>query len=205
MSLTGNPIDDPAFIHPPKDPLLLLQKWLERADKLGINEPRGFVLSTINHSGMPSSRVVLLKACDEKGVIFATSEESAKGKDLESDPRCAGTLWWREIIQQVNFAGRAIKLSEEISDKIFHERTREAQAVAAISKQSAPLRDEKEFKDKLLSLVNAKSKIERPKGWHAYHLIIESIEFWQESKDRVHKRLRYNLVNGLWSYQKLQP
>jgi len=206
MSLTGNPqLTESGLDHPPNNPLFLLHQWLETADRIGVNEPRGFVLSTISNSGRPSTRVVLLKASDQSGIIFTTNQQSAKGKDLESNPCSAGTFWWRETIQQVNFIGKVTQLSKEISDKLFEERTREAKAVAAISKQSSLLTDEKELRDKILKLIHSKSKIERPKEWNAYYLILETIEFWQGSKDRFHKRLRYDLVNNSWQHQKLQP
>ena len=205
MSLTGNPILSHSEFDPPNNPLVLLDTWLKTADNLKVSEPRGFVLSTIDTSGRPSSRVVLLKASDEKGIIFTTSKESAKGKDLEFNPWAAGTLWWKETIQQVNFTGQVSRLSEKVADNIFQERTREAQAVSAISKQSAHLRNEDALKEQVFGLINAKNKIERPENWIAYHLILESIEFWQGSKDRFHKRLRYDLTDGSWHYCRLQP
>jgi len=205
-TLTGDPtLVESGFDDPPSNPLVLLNKWLQTADKLGVNEPKGISLSTVDGYGRPSSRVVLLKDCDERGVIFGTSQESAKGKDLEVNPWAAGTLWWRETVQQVNFQGRVVKLSPEISDQMFGERTRDAQAIAVISKQSAVLDDESELRSKVSQLVSTGEKILRPKGWHGYHLAIESIEFWHGSKDRFHKRLRYDLIDKSWNYKRLQP
>lgn len=204
-SLTGNPaLANSGFDTPPSNPLLMLQKWLEVADKL-VNEPRSLVLSTVDISGRPSSRVVLLTDCDNGGIIFGTSSNSAKGKDLQTNTWAAGTLWWRETVQQINFRGKAIKLSKEKSDEMFQARPREGQAVTVISEQSAPLIDEKELKNKVLKLINTNEKIPRPEKWRGYHLAIESIEFWHGSKDRFHKRLLYDLVNGSWHYQCLQP
>lgn len=213
MTLTGNStLADLDFDAPPPSPLILLEKWLDVAEKLEVNESKGFVLSTVSSEGKPSSRVVLLKGCDEKGVIFSTSQNSRKGRDLERNPYAAGTLWWRETIQQVNFSGFVEKLSKEISDKLFQERTRQAQAVAAISSQSAPLTDAQELRNKIEKLIKSNSTIDRPAEWHAYHLAIESIEFWQGNPDRFHKRLRYDLArNGLdspntsWRFHALQP
>ncbi len=197
MTLEGSStLIDLGFDAPPKNPLFLLQKWLEIAERVGVNEPRGMVLSTVNGLNHPSSRVVLLKECDEKGVIFGTSQTSAKGKDLESNPWAAGTLWWRETLQQVNFQGQVMRLSNEKSDELFYAKTREAQAVTALSCQSTPMADEREMRDKISSLIKTNEKIKRPAEWLAYHLASESIEFWHGSKDRFHKRLRYDQVNG---------
>ncbi len=206
MTLTGNPtLADSGFDNPPSNPLLLLDKWLKSADHLGVREPRGFVLCTVNQALQPSSRVVLLKGSDEQGIIFTTSSESGKGKDLKANPQAAGTLWWRETIQQINFSGKVVELPPEIADKIFQERTREAQAVTALSKQSAPLFDEKKLRDDILTLVNTKDPIKRPPGWLAYHLIVEFIEFCQGDKSRFHQRLRYQLKQGSWHHQLVQP
>lgn len=204
-SLTGNAaLVDSGLDKPPSNPLLLLQKWLEMADKL-VNEPRSLVLSTVNKFNRPSSRVILLTDCDDTGILFGTSDSSAKVRDLQTNPWMAGTLWWRETIQQVNFYGIVTPLSNEKSDNMFQARPREGQAVTVIAKQSTPLLDEHKLRSEVLALIHSKEKIQRPDWWHGYHLKIESIEFWHGSPDRLHKRLRYDLTNNSWQHQYLQP
>jgi pyridoxamine-phosphate oxidase len=206
QSLTGNPhLIDPGFQDPPASPLLLFQRWLEEAERLEVKEPRALVLSTANKLGRPSSRVVFLRTCDETGIIFATGENSAKGQELASNPWAAGTLWWPESVQQINFQGQAFPLPPEKSDEIFQSRTREAQSVAATSQQSSPLTDEADLKRQVTQLINSTGKIDRPQDWHAYHITIETIEFWHGSTDRFHKRLSYELINKVWRHQYLQP
>lgn len=206
QSLTGNPnLIDPGFNDPPANPLLLFQKWLEEAERLAVKEPRALVLSTSNKLGHPSSRVVFLRTCNETGIIFATGEKSAKGQELAANPWAAGTLWWPESVQQINFQGQAHRVSPERSDEIFQSRTREAQSVAVVSQQSAPLTDEADLKHQAAKLMNSTTKIDRPQDWHAYHLAVETIEFWHGSTDRFHKRLRYDLANNVWCHQYLQP
>lgn len=193
------------FDHPNPNPLELLKQWLDEAERLRVNEPRGLVLSTVNVSNKPSSRVVLLKEVDKTGIIFASSDASQKGKDLMINSFAAGTLWWRETMQQINLQGHVAKLCEKISDKIFQERTREAQAIAVISQQSASMYHEDVLRSQQLKLVSQHGTISRPDSWHAYHLTIQSIEFWHGSPDRFHKRLRYEQADNIWKYQKLQP
>jgi len=205
-TLTGNPdLVISGFDCPPDSPLDLLQSWLQTADLLKISEPRGLVLSTVNDEGIPSSRVVLLKTADEKGVTFASSETSQKGRDLQTNPIAAGTLWWRETMQQINFQGTVTKLANNISDEIFKERPPEAQAVATISTQSAPMTNEQSLRTEVLKLLTQSEPIPRPETWHAYHITIESIEFWHGSKDRFHHRLRYELNSNTWQHISLQP
>ena len=191
--------------HPPQNPLKLLQEWLEEAEILKIVEPRGMVLSTVDTDKKPSSRVVLLKTIDEKGVIFVSSETSKKGKDLQLNPMAAGTLWWRETMQQINFYGCVTKLPSDIADRLFDERRRESQAVAAVSHQSSPLINEHDLRQQVIELVNAPGNIKRPECWQAYHIAIEEIEFFYGSQIRFHNRLRYGLIKGVWAHQRLQP
>lgn len=205
-TLTGNPhLIDPGFDCAPENPLHLLQSWLKTADHLRIIEPRGLVLSTVDCQGNPSSRVVLLKTVDQAGVIFASSSISQKGQDLDTNPRAAGTLWWRETLQQINFQGHVQKLPPPVSDDIFNERTREAQAVASLSIQSTPLTNEKDLRGRVSQLVNQQDPIARPNTWHGYHITLNTIEFWHGGQDRFHNRLRYELINGMWTRQRLQP
>jgi pyridoxamine 5'-phosphate oxidase len=205
-TLTGNPtLVKPNFDTPPANPLIMLKEWLEEAERLGIVEPKGLILSTVNDHHHPSSRVVFLRACDEKGIIFATSENSFKGKELASNPWAAGTLWWRETLQQINFQGHVVQLSKEKSNEIFQARTREAQCVAVVSHQSAALAQEEVLQNEFQHLMSTKEKINRPEDYFAYHLVIETIEFWHGGLDRLHKRLRYERVNDAWLSQKLQP
>lgn len=206
LTLTGNPnLVSASFDMPPDLPMQLFQKWMAEAERLKIIEPRGLILSTVNSSNKPSSRVVLLKSIDNKGVVFATSSKSQKGKDLENNAFVAGTLWWRETMQQINFQGCVMRLSDEISDAMFKERPRAAQAVASILHQSAPMVNEKSLRKATTQLVQKSNPISRPKTWYAYHIAIEDIEFWHGNKDRFHNRLRYTLKNGSWRHQKIQP
>lgn len=206
MTLTGNPtLVDPGFDDPLSNPFLLFQKWLKTAHEVNVCEPYAMVLATVNAAHHPSSRVVLLKEWDETGFIFGTNQESTKGKDLQLNPWFAGTLYWRETMQQINVHGQVIQLSKEKSDALFYARTREAQAVTALSHQSAFLTNEDALRNRVAELINSPNSIERPTTWHAYHLAIISIEFWHGGQDRFHKRLRYDLIDGTWKHQRLQP
>ncbi|MCX7353002.1 MAG: hypothetical protein NTW22_07055 [Proteobacteria bacterium] len=105
----------------------------------------------------------------------------------------------------INFQGTVTKLPHNISDEIFNERPLAAQAVATISTQSAPMTNEQKLRTEVLKLLTQQEPMSRPKTWHAYHIEIETIEFWHGSKDRFHHRLRYELKNKIWQHLKLQP
>ncbi|MEN8237318.1 MAG: pyridoxal 5'-phosphate synthase [Pseudomonadota bacterium] len=206
QTLTGDPtLVNPKLDMPPAEPMPLFQHWLEEADRVGVIEPRGFVLSTISWTGWPSSRVLLLKECNDAGIVFTTSERSQKGTELAANPKAAGTLWWRETMQQVSFQGAVHKLSPQRSDEIFRARPRPAQAVAVVSQQTDEIEDEKRMRREVKELLNKAGAIKRPETWHAYQLVVEMVEFWHGSSDRFHKRVRYDLVDGVWGYRRLQP
>ena len=205
-TLMGNP----ALIHSrfdelPYNPLDLLKNWFNDAIKFDVSEPGGLILSTVDRDGKPVSRVILLKNIDDTGVIFASSSNSKKGMDISKNTLVAGTLWWRETMQQVNFVGRAAKMQSSISDAIWSGRTREAQAVSVISDQSSVMVDEERIKQRVRDLVHSKTNIPRPETWHAYHITIQDIEFWLGSQDRFHHRVQYKLSNDVWHHQTLQP
>jgi len=206
-TLSGNPdLVDPGFKSPPNNPMDLLKIWLKCADRLNISEPRSLVLSTVNKTTLrPSSRVVLLKSCDDSGVIFSTSSLSTKGQEIEQHPITAGNLWWRETMQQINFQGFITKCSANISDEIFYARPRAAQAITTLSQQSQKLLDEATLRKKINTLAHSDTKIIRPDYFNAYHLAIDTIEFWHGSTDRFHQRLLYQLKNHTWSHKRLQP
>lgn len=205
-TLTGNPaLAHSGFDELPRNPLHLLQNWFHDAIRLNVSEPGGVVLSTVDGNGKPSSRVVLLKTIDDTGVIFASSSSSKKGMDISNNTSVAGTLWWRETMQQVNFMGCAVKMKPSISDEMWSERTREAQAVTTISDQSSAMVDEERIKQRIKDLINSKTNIPRPETWCAYHINIQDIEFWLGSQDRFHHRVQYKLNNDVWHHQKLQP
>lgn len=205
-TLTGNPaLAHSGFDELLHNPLHLLQNWFHDAIKLNVSEPGGLVLSTIDRNGKPFSRVVLLKSIDDTGVIFASSSNSKKGIDISHNASVAGTLWWRETMQQVNFVGCAAKMQPSISDEIWSGRTREAQAVTAISEQSAVMVDEELMRQRIKDLVHSKTNIPRTETWCAYHITIQDIEFWLDSQDRFHHRVQYKLNNDVWHHQKLQP
>lgn len=205
-SLSGNPdFMAQGFSDPPSNPISLLKLWLKDAESFGVSEPYGCVLSTVDSEHSSSSRVILVKEVNSEGVIFGTSSNSVKGKDMKSNNHVAGNFWWRETVQQINFSGIVTVLSKDRSDKLFQLRTRKAQAVAALSNQSATMEDEADLKLRVEKLANSNVCIQRPKHWHAYQIKIASIEFWQGSQDRFHKRLKYLFSENRWHHQRLQP
>ena len=224
MSLEGNSnLIQTNWSSPPSDPMDLMKDWIDRAIKVGVSEPSGMNLTTVDRAGWSRNRVVLVKELTEFSIIFGSSSTSDKGKDIDANPKVAGNFWWRESIQQIHFRGFAAIASTEKSDRLFESRSREAQAVALCSKQSQPLHSETDLKTRFEALSCSKQPLQRPATWNAYEIMPIEYEFWQGDATRLHKRLRYRLqipnidlskisnpyelelTQGKWIQQRLQP
>jgi pyridoxamine-phosphate oxidase len=205
-TLSGDaPAQAPEFDDPPDDALALLRDWIDRALVGEVREPLVLGLATCDAAGRPSSRTVLLKALDERGLVFTSHYRSRKGRDLEAVPYAAATLYWREISRQVNVSGRVERLTAQESDALFTERSRAAQATTVVSEQSAALGDEGSLRARADGLLREDAAIKRPADWGGYRLVIEQAEFWQGSPDRLHLRLLYTRDDDRWSAVRLQP
>jgi dihydrophenazinedicarboxylate synthase len=206
---------------PPANPMDLMKDWLTQAEKANISEAWGMTLSTIDEAGWPWNRVVLLKELGESSLIFGSSSISSKGRDIERNGKVAGSLWWRESIQQILFQGFAFVASAEKSDYLFDNRSRSAQAVSLLSQQSQILESDEDLRHKVEVLCHSKKLFSRPQTWNAYEVFPIKYEFWQGDASRLHKRLQYTLElpnvdlsqelnksifnRGKWVQERLQP
>ncbi len=202
-TLSGDPtLELPEFEDPPAEPLPLLERWLRLADERGVREPRALALATADAEGRPSSRVLLLKQASP-ALVFAGSYESRKGRELAANPRAAGTLYWRETLQQITVEGPVRKLGEEESDAIFGARPADARATAVASRQGEPLEDPAVLREAADSA--AKETLRRPARWGGWRLDPDLVEFWHGSPDRLHRRLLYIRGDEGWEHRRVQP
>jgi len=194
----------PEFDSPPSDPLRLLARWLDLAGERGVREPLALTLATAGADGRASSRIVLLKGVWPE-LTFTSHHGSRKGRDLDAVPWAAGTLYWRETLQQVQLAGPVERLSEEESDALFAARPRAAQAATLASSQSAELTDPALLRESAAAIAASTEPLQRPRDWGGYRLVPERIEFWHGSPDRLHRRLLYTKAADGWAPRRLQP
>ena len=205
-TLSGDPtLALPEFDAPPADPFDLLAEWVDLAGRRAVREPLAVTLATTDPDGHVSSRVLLVKEISRDGLLFGSHRRSRKGRDLAAVPRGAITFYWRETLQQINLAGPVVATTDEESDRLFHARLPAAQATTAASEQSRPLTDERSLRERAERLGRSDEPIPRPADWGGYRLLPEEIEFWHGSPDRLHRRLRYDLIDGTWSSTRLQP
>ncbi|TLQ46345.1 phenazine biosynthesis FMN-dependent oxidase PhzG [Streptomyces marianii] len=197
----------PEFDTPPQDPYPLMRAWLDSAVAREVREPYAAVLATADRSGRASSRVLLVKEIDDRGLRFTSFRGSRKGQDLAETPWGSLTFYWRETLQQLTVQGPVEVLTGAESDELFARRPLAAQATTAVSRQSRPLKDEAELKAGAKALVAAGGPVARPDEWTGYRLVPQAIEFWYGSPDRLHRRLRYDrgADSADWTHQRLQP
>lgn len=190
------------------DPLRQFQVWFDEALQAGVLEPNAMSLATVDDSGQPWSRVVLLKALDQGRFTFFTNYQSRKGLHLARNPRAALNFLWLELERQICITGQVEKLSEEESQAYFASRPRGSQLGALASDQSRPVvtREDLEAKLRQLEKLHRDGPVPKPETWGGYALAPATIEFWQGRPNRLHDRLFYERASdGTWSIQRLSP
>lgn len=190
-----------------KNPIKQFEKWFTDAMQAQLYEPNIMTLATADKSGKPNARIVLLKGFDENGFSFFTNYLSTKGKELKKNPFACLVFFWAELERQVRIEGRVEKLSKEASESYFNSRPIGSQIGAIASPQSQILANRKDLELKVeeLTLAYQDKKIPKPAHWGGYIVKPVSIEFWQGRSNRLHDRIKYDLINGKWQTNRLAP
>lgn len=191
------------------DPFPLFRQWFAEAAEKEVNDPDAITLATVDASGMPDARAMLCKQVDERGFVFYTNAESAKGEEIAANPKAAILYHWKSLRRQVRARGALTKIADADSDAYFASRPRLSRIGAWASQQSRPL----ESRSKLLgavALLTAKfgvGEIPRPPYWGGFRLTPIQIEFWQDHQYRLHDRIRFTRGSEgePWRRQRLYP
>ena len=164
-------------------------------------------LATVDRTGKPSTRTVLLKTVDERGFIFFTNYDSRKGRELAENPNAALTFFWPDLERQVCVAGTITKLPVAESDRYFKTRPRGSRIGAWVSNQSEPVPDRAFLEAKWLELEKKfPGDVPLPPNWGGYILNPDRIEFWQGRPSRLHDRFSYSRQpDGSWKIDRLAP
>jgi pyridoxamine 5'-phosphate oxidase len=188
------------------DPLTQLREWLDSAVESGLAEPNAMVVSTVGPGGTPSSRLVLCKDLDERGLVFFTNYNSRKGRELTAHPAVSLLFPWHALGRQVRIEGVASQVSADESDDYFATRPRGAQLSAWASAQSdvVPSRDVLEQRVHELG-ERYPDVVPRPPHWGGYRVTPQRVEFWENRPDRLHDRLLHTRDESGWSVVRLQP
>jgi pyridoxamine 5'-phosphate oxidase len=188
------------------DPLKQFQRWFDQAVQAQLPEPNAMTLATVGAQGRPSTRVVLIKGVDARGLVWYTNYNSRKGQELASHAFAALQFHWVELERVVRIEGTVEKVSAEESDAYYASRPLDSRLGAWASPQSQVIPSR-------AVLVTAAAQAAarhllnppRPPHWGGYRLIPDAWEFWQGRKSRLHDRLRYRPQDGIWVRERLAP
>jgi pyridoxamine 5'-phosphate oxidase len=188
------------------DPLKQFDQWLHEAIRAELPEPNAMTLATISKENRPSTRPVLIKGYDERGIVWYTNYESRKGIELTGNPWAALQFHWVELERVVRIEGKVEKVSDKESDDYFKSRPFDHRIGAWASPQSQVIASRSVI-EKAAGKFSAEYPKDppRPKHWGGYRLKPELWEFWQGRKSRLHDRLRYRAEAGSWRRERLAP
>jgi pyridoxamine 5'-phosphate oxidase len=188
-------------------PLQQFEHWLHDALAAKLPEPTAMTLATVGPHGRPSTRVVLLKGCDARGLVFYTNYESRKAQELAANPQAAVQFHWVELERVARIEGRVATTSAEESDAYYLTRPLDSRIGAWASPQSRVIPSRIVLVTEA-ARIGAKFLLDppRPPHWGGYRLVPDTFEFWQGRRSRLHDRLRYTLqADGTWLRQRLAP
>lgn len=192
------------------DPFALFGAWLAEATESEINDPNGMALATVDASGLPDLRMVLMKDFDAAGFVFYTNLESAKATELAGQPRAALLFHWKSLRRQVRIRGEVGRVTAEEADAYFATRPRGSRIGAWASAQSRPLESRALLEERVATLTAqyGEGEIPRPPHWSGFRIAPVEIEFWHDGAFRLHDRVRFTRAvpgEGPWTRTRLYP
>jgi pyridoxamine 5'-phosphate oxidase len=189
------------------DPFALFAAWLREADAAEPNDPNAMALATVDETGLPDVRMVLLKDVTPAGFTFFTNLESAKGRELAANPKAALLFHWKSLRRQVRVRGAVEPVSDAEADAYFATRARPSQIGAWASEQSRELPGRLALEKRIaeFGLKFGLGKVARPPHWSGFRLVPENFEFWRDRPFRLHERLVFERSGEGWGTKRLYP
>ena len=197
-----------------QEPFALFETWFKDAVAHEPNDPNAFALATVDNSGLPDVRMVLLKgldaaAADPRGFVFYTNFESAKGRELLASGKAAMCFHWKSLRRQARVRGLVSTVTDAEADAYFASRPRGSRIGAWASQQSRPLESRFALK-KAVAGVTAKypiGDIPRPPYWSGFRIAPLEMEFWHDRPFRLHERVQFQRdeATSAWTKQRLYP
>jgi pyridoxamine 5'-phosphate oxidase len=189
------------------NPLDQFRKWLKEAVAANLSDPSAMCLATVDASGQPSQRIVLLKGFDRRGFVFYTNFNSRKARDIAANPKVSLHFPWQMLERQVIVYGRVEQLTQEESRSYFRTRPRDSQLAAWASRQSGAIQSRQQLLHQFDAVKEkfADQQVPLPDFWGGYRVLPQAIEFWQGGGSRLHDRFMYRLENKNWIIERLAP
>lgn len=191
-----------------KEPISQFNKWFDEAIAAQVPEPNAMNLATVNETGRPASRIVLLKGVEDNKFVFYTNYQSRKGRELEQNPSCSLNFFWPELERQVRIEGVASRIDEKRSERYFQSRPRGSQVGAWASPQSTLISDRSLLEERVKQIEKKYKGVEllpKPNQWGGFEIDPLMIEFWQGRQSRLHDRILYTKDDGVWKINRLAP
>ena len=194
----------------PASPFELLNVWMQQAIEENVQEPYAMSLATCGADNKPSVRIVLLREITDKGIVFYTNYESAKGQDIAENPNTEALFFWHKLERQIRISGSIAKIDADKSAAYFQKRPHDSQVGAWVSQpQSGEVanRDvmEQTF-EQLKTDYPEGAAVPTPEFWGGYEITVNEMEFWQGRANRMHDRIVYHKeADGSFSTKRLLP
>ncbi len=189
-----------------ESPIEMLESWLHEAVQ-ETEDANAMTLTTVDAMGRPSSRMVLIRKLDQRGVVFYSNYTSKKSLDINENPNVAVNFFWPWLERQVRVEGTVVRLPEAESDAYFKSRPRESQIGAWASTQSEEMtsRDQLEKRAEEFALRFEGQEVPRPEFWGGFIIQPNMFEFWQGRASRLHDRIKYEPFENRWKFKRLFP
>lgn len=199
----------PADFTAAPEPLALFKAWLAEAERSEPADPEAMAVATADADGLPNVRMILLKGADERGFVFYTNCESAKGLELAANPQAALLFYWKSLGRQIRIRGPVEPATEQEADTYFATRHRESRIGAWASSQSRPLASRAALEQAVQHFTKnfGEGDVLRPAYWCGYRVVPLEIEFWQNGAFRLHDRIvfRRSGPQAAWTKTRLYP
>ncbi len=190
------------------DPFVIARRWLADAEQSEINDPNAIALSTVDSSGMPNVRMVLLKEIEDAGFVFYTNYCSAKAIEVEASGKAAFVMHWKSLRRQIRVRGIVEREEGPKADAYFASRSLKSRLGAWASQQSQPLSSRAALMADVAKVTATKGTApNRPPFWGGFRISPLEIEFWADGDFRLHDRFQWVRaeIEQSWSVQRLSP
>lgn len=191
------------------DPFALFRSWMAEAQAAEPNDPEAMALATVDAQGLPNVRMILLKGADERGFVFYSNRDSAKGVELAGNPKAALLFYWKSLGRQIRVRGPIEPTTSAEADVYFATRHRESRIGACASAQSRPLASRAVLEEEVMRLTKGfgDGEVPRPAYWCGYRLVPLEIEFWRSGDFRLHDRIVFRRASpkAPWTKTRLYP
>ena len=194
----------------PASPFELLKAWMSEAIAAQVQEPYAMSLATCGADSKPSVRIVLMREITDKGIVFYTNYESAKGQDIAENPNAEALFFWHKLERQIRISGSIAKIDADKSAAYFQKRPHDSQVGAWVSQPQSGEVASREVMEQTFEQLQTDypegTAVPTPEFWGGYEITIEKIEFWQGRANRMHDRIVYNRENSeSWITKRFLP